>query len=167
MNNINECTITEIVKMSKEKNSNKVTCYTCHRGYEKPALLEDVLYTTVKDSGVESGLNQYKILRTRFYGKGTFDFSEESLINLGNKLEQDKKPKDALAFLKVNSELNSESPLAFEGLSEGYVNAEDYSNAVTTAEKVISILDKTGRENDRGNNRLKKQAQDIIDKYKK
>jgi tetratricopeptide (TPR) repeat protein len=166
MNNINEGTISEIAEFSKEKNPVGVNCYTCHRGYEKPILLEDVLYSTVKDSGIESGLNQYKFLRNRFYGKGTFDFSEESLVKLGNKLEQGNNPNEAIAFLKLNSELYQDSPIAFQGLSEGYITAGDFRNAVSCAEKVISLLDKVGNNNDRGDNRLRKQAKEIIDKYK-
>jgi hypothetical protein len=166
VDNINNGTISEIAELSKEKNPVNVNCYTCHRGYEKPLLLEDVIYNIVKDSGTDAGLYQYKVLRNRYFGKGTFDFSEESLIMLGNKLEQDKMPQDALAFLKLNTDLYPESPMAFEGLSEGYITVEDFKNAVVNAEKVISLLDKVSKINDRGNNGLRKRAQDTIVKYK-
>ncbi len=166
VNNINQGTISEIAELSKDKNPLTVNCYTCHRGYEKPIQLEDLLYSTVKDSGTEAGLNQYKMLRTKFYGKGTFNFDDESLIELGNKLQDDKMSTQAILFLKLNTEFNPDSPLAYQGLSEGYILTEDYKNAVTNAEMVISIINKSGKNNDRGYNRLKKQAQDIIDKYK-
>ena len=166
VNNINDGTISEIAKMSKEDNPVNVNCYTCHREYQKPFLLEDLLYITAKDSGTESAVNQYKNLRTVYYGKGTFNFSEESLVRLGNKLQKDEKPLDALPFLQLNTEFNPDSPFAFEGLSEGYILTKDYKNAVTSAEKVISLLNSNSKNNDRGNGRLRKQAQETIDKFK-
>jgi hypothetical protein len=162
VNNINRETISKIAELSKEKNPVEVNCYTCHRGYEKPILLEDVLYQTVKDSGTQAGINQYNSYRTEYYGKGTFDFSEESLINLGDKL----KPNEAIAFLKLNTQLYPESPKAFIGLSEGFINADNTADAISAAEKVISLIDKAGNNNSRENNRLKKLAQNIIDQYK-
>jgi hypothetical protein len=165
--NLNDGTISEIAEMSKEKNPVYVNCYTCHRGYQKPILLEDVLYTTVTDSGTAAAINQYKKYRERYYGQGTFNFDEESLVKLSNKLAQDNRPNDAIPFLKLNTELNPDSPFAFEGLSEGYIKAGDYSNAVSSAETVISLLDKSGKNNDRGSDRLRKQAQETINKYKK
>ena len=93
------------------------TCMTCHRGVSRPiplaALVQDVTVT----AGADSAVRAYKALRTRYYGRDAYDFSEPSLNIAAFRTAQAGKPDDALTLLRYNEELfpNSSAMAVFKG----------------------------------------------------
>ena len=80
----------------------KVDCVTCHRGVAVPRPLGDVLWETMQKQGVDAAQAQYRDLRKLYYGKQAYDFSEEPLLALGQRLSSSK-PDDAIEILKLIS----------------------------------------------------------------
>jgi len=163
---INKNSIKEIAALSDEKNPVSVNCTTCHRGYKKPIPLEDVIYEVIKKTGIKSGIDEYHKLREKYYGKGTFNFEDKTLIVVGYKLLGEKAAQDAVAVLKLNTEVNPGSANAFDSLGDAYVALGDYKNAIASAEKCIDLLDNVIKIDDSFHNNIRKSAQDKIDKFK-
>jgi len=82
----------------------RVTCGTCHRGVTRPAPLAMVLTEVASTAGADSAVRTYKALRTRYYGRSSYDFGEGSLTSAALTLAQQKKFDEAFALLKLNEE---------------------------------------------------------------
>jgi hypothetical protein len=91
----------------------QVTCGTCHRGVSKPQPLALLLADVGTQSGADSAVKAYKSLRTRYYGRASYDFGEGSLNTAAFRLAQAKKFDEAKALLDLNEEqFPSSSPIA-------------------------------------------------------
>jgi photosynthetic reaction center cytochrome c subunit len=82
----------------------QVTCGTCHRGVNKPTPLATLLADVGTQSGADSAVKAYKALRTRYYGRASYDFGEGSLNTAALRLAQAKKFDEAKALLDLNEE---------------------------------------------------------------
>lgn len=91
----------------------QVTCGTCHRGVSKPQPLAVLLADVGTQSGADSAVKAYTALRTRYYGRASYDFGEGSLNTAAFRLAQAKKFDEAKALLDLNEEqFPSSSPIA-------------------------------------------------------
>lgn len=80
----------------------QVTCATCHRGVSRPAPLASVVAEIAQASGADSAVRAYKALRTRYYGRASYDFGEGSLNTAAFRLGRANKFDEAFALLDVN-----------------------------------------------------------------
>ncbi len=87
----------------------QVLCITCHRGFEKPMTIQQVLDQKMAAGSVEAALASYDSLRQAYYGSGGYDFSEPVLTRLAAGLEHDNDVPGALMVLKKNAEYFPES----------------------------------------------------------
>lgn len=115
-----------------------VQCATCHRGQPVPRSLNETLLATIGEKGDQAAADQYRALRTQFYGRDTFDFSEQEFLSLGLRLA-DVRPDAALALLAVHVEFNPRSSNAYVAMSRAYVRKRDTPAAIKTLEKAIEI----------------------------
>jgi Photosynthetic reaction centre cytochrome C subunit/Tetratricopeptide repeat len=83
----------------------RVQCVTCHHGQRRPLLLQDVLLQALRDGGVDSVASAYQGLRTRYYGRFVYDFSEVPLADVAEVLVA----RDSLAAARRLDELNVQS----------------------------------------------------------
>lgn len=79
-----------------------VNCGTCHRGQAKPLMIQDVLERAYREGSFENAVELYRKLRERYYGGYTYDFSEEALTILAERLSDQGDPDGALQFLDFN-----------------------------------------------------------------
>ncbi len=86
-----------------------VTCATCHRGQEKPEMIQDVLIQTLHDEGLEQSVARYRELREHYYGGYTYDFSERVLMRIAEDLGGRNELDAALRFVNLNLEYFPES----------------------------------------------------------
>ncbi|MEO8561555.1 MAG: c-type cytochrome [bacterium] len=95
----------------------RVTCGTCHRGVNKPQPLALLLADVGTQSGADSAVKAYKALRTRYYGRASYDFGEGSLNTAAFRLGQAMKFDEAKALLDLNEEQfpNSSGTAVFRG----------------------------------------------------
>jgi len=114
-------------------------CATCHRGVAIPKLLPDVLAETATKSGAAAALQQYRDLRTKYYGGQSYDFSEPALIATATPLINANKPDDAIALLQLNVEFYPKSSATYAALGQAYAKKNDTANAIKSYEKAIEL----------------------------
>jgi len=91
----------------------RVDCATCHRGQAKPEMLQDVLASAYENGGLVEATDKYRVLRDRYYGGYTFDFSEKVLMITAESMAKDDELDAALGFLDLNLEFYPESARSF------------------------------------------------------
>ncbi|MEO5922423.1 MAG: photosynthetic reaction center cytochrome c subunit family protein [Bryobacteraceae bacterium] len=116
----------------------KVDCVTCHRGVPIPKPLGDVLWETATKQGTAAALTQYRDLRTRFFGKATYDFSEQTLLTLSQRVAN-VRPDDALAFARLNTEFYPNSSASYQAIAFAYTRKVDDANAIVALEKALEL----------------------------
>ena len=94
-----------------------VTCATCHRGLSRPVPLFTVIADAAVAVNADSATRAYRALRTRYYGRDAYDFSESALNVAALRVARAGTPDEALALLKLNEELypNSSGMYVFRG----------------------------------------------------
>lgn len=114
-----------------------VRCMTCHRGQQKPRLIEDVLDEQLAENGIDSAVSEYRRLREEFFGSHSFDFSEYVLPMYAQRIAGEDNIDAAIAFTVLNAENFPESDYTQFALGGFYAAAgqigpalEHYARAV-------------------------------------
>jgi tetratricopeptide (TPR) repeat protein len=116
----------------------KVDCATCHRGVPVPKPLGDVLWETTRTQGTAAAVAQYRDLRTRFFGKAAYDFSEQTLLTLSQRIAN-ARPDDAIAFAQLNLEFYPKSSASYQAVAFAYTRKVDDASAITALEKAVEL----------------------------
>ena len=116
----------------------RVGCATCHRGVAIPKMLADILVATDNAKGSKDAIQQYWDLRKQYFGASAYDFSELSLVTVGQRLTTDK-PDDALAFLQLNTEFFPQSSRTFQAMSQAHLKKNDKDAAIKDLEKAAAL----------------------------
>lgn len=83
--------------------TNRVDCVTCHRGVPIPRQLRDLMLETTVREGADAAVKLYRDLRTKYYGGQAYDFSEQTLLTVADRLAQTR-PEAAIAVADLNLE---------------------------------------------------------------
>jgi tetratricopeptide (TPR) repeat protein len=116
----------------------RVECITCHRGVPIPKQLTQILIETLVRDGVQPTIAQYNEMRGRFYGKASYDFGEDTLINVARRVIE-VRPLDAMAILNAHLEHFPKSAVGYETLAYAYTRKSDDENAIKYLEKALEI----------------------------
>jgi tetratricopeptide (TPR) repeat protein len=116
----------------------EMSCQTCHRGRPRPTTLGEELREIHDEDGVDAAIAAYRDLRSRFYGRGSYDFGENTLNEFGYELLEES-PQDAIAIFRLNAELFPRSAGVWDSLAEGYLEAGDRERAVEYYEKSLEL----------------------------
>ena len=117
----------------------RIRCATCHRGLAVPKLLPDLLSETSAKSGTARAVQQYRELRTRYYGGQSYDFSETALVATATALSNANKPDEAIAWLMLNAEYYPQSSVTYAALGQAYAKKNDTPNAIKSYERAIEL----------------------------
>jgi tetratricopeptide (TPR) repeat protein len=117
----------------------RLRCATCHRGVAVPKLLPDVLTDTAAKSGTPAAVQQYRELRTKYYGGQSYDFSEGAIVAMATPLINANKPDDAITWLQLNVEFYPKSSPTYAALGQAYAKKNDTANAVKSYEKALEL----------------------------
>ena len=99
-----------------------------------------MLAEELSNKGVEQAIPEYKQLRAQYYGSHTFDFSENVLPMFAQQyLNLPENAKDAVALLKMNSEINPDSFFGYFSLAAAYENQGDKKQAIVAYQKAIKL----------------------------
>lgn len=114
-----------------------VTCATCHRGVSIPRPLTDVLLLTGVREGADAAVKQYRDLRAQYYGRGSYDFGEETLLNVARRLAN-ARPEVAIPLADLNMEFfpKSVNTLVTKAIAQG---GHDDEAAVATLKKALEL----------------------------
>jgi tetratricopeptide (TPR) repeat protein len=116
----------------------RVGCATCHRGIAIPKPLADILVATNNTKSNKDAVQQYWDLRKQYFGSSAYDFSELSLVTVGQRLTNEK-PDDALAFLQLNTEFFPQSSRTFVAMSQAHLKKNDKEAAIKDLEKAAAL----------------------------
>ena len=116
-----------------------VTCVTCHRGVTEPRPLQQILLTAYDVAGADSAISAYRGLRTRYYGRASYDFSEVPLADVATALRRRGKAADGLRFNLLNVEMVPTSGFAHRQAAEAHLALSDTASAVASLERALGI----------------------------
>lgn len=117
----------------------QVQCVTCHRGAEKPRLIEDVIGEVVREEGVEAGIRRYRELRERYFGGFTYDFRPGPLAELGRDLASDGRVEDGIRVVQLEAEYHPESYTTRFVLARLQQTAGRTDEAVASMEEALEL----------------------------
>jgi len=126
-----------------EAETTRVDCVTCHRGVAIPQQLNEILTRTLNEKGVAAAAAQYRDLHKQYYGRATYDFSDDTLLGIAQRLAQSL-PDDAIALLQVNLEFNPQSARTYAAIAFAYTRKLDDASAITNLEKALEIEPENG-----------------------
>jgi tetratricopeptide (TPR) repeat protein len=116
----------------------RVECVTCHRGVAIPQPLSAIILRTVAEKGGVAAVEQYRDLRKQFYSRATYDFSEEALLEMAQRVVQGR-PDDAIALLRMNLEFNPQSAKTYALIGFAYTRKVDDASAITNLQKSLEL----------------------------
>ncbi|MGH7467302.1 MAG: c-type cytochrome [Longimicrobiales bacterium] len=90
----------------------RVECFTCHRGIRRPRALQEMLTLAYQAAGADSAVSAYHGLRSRYYGRAIYDFTEVALADLADIAMRAGRAADAERFHELNVQHNPASQFA-------------------------------------------------------
>jgi tetratricopeptide (TPR) repeat protein len=120
-----------------------IQCAYCHRGVALPKPITDIVWQTTREQNVAAAADQYRDLRKRYYGRSTYDFSDQPLIGLAQQIANGR-PDDAIAIMKLNLEFNPQSVRSYLALSYAQTRKLDDDAAIASLEKALEIEPENG-----------------------
>ena len=119
-----------------------VTCATCHRGVSIPRPLADILILTGVREGADAAVKQYRDLRSQYFGRGSYDFGEDTLLNVARRLAN-ARPEVAIPLADLNMEFfpKSVNTLVVKAIAQ---SGHDDEAAVATLKKALEIEPENG-----------------------
>ena len=112
-------------------------CHTCHRGRPRPTTLEEELGEQYRKKGVEASLDYYADLKQKYYGRGPYDFGENSLNSFGYEVLK-KDPAGAVQIFRLNLEEFPQSGNVWDSLAEAYMKSGDLNKAEEYYQKALT-----------------------------
>lgn len=116
----------------------RVECVTCHRGVPIPEPLSAIILRTVGEKGGAAAVEQYLDLRKQYFSRATYDFSEDALLEVVQRVVQGR-PDAAIALLRMNLEFNPQSAKTYALLGFAYTRKVDDASAITNLQKSLEL----------------------------
>ncbi len=138
VNDINGRHLTK-VKRDKDVEGVQVNCATCHSGRERPESLDDIFSSLYAKEGVRAVVDKYEELRAKYYGKGTYDFSENTLNRFGYELLGQNKLQDAIDIFQLNVKMNPQASNPYDSLAEAHMKAGNTWLAIINYSRSVEL----------------------------
>jgi hypothetical protein len=119
-----------------------VTCATCHRGVAIPRPLTELLLVTSVREGADAAVKQYRELRAQHFGRGSYDFGEETLLTVVRRLAN-ARPEVAIPLAELNMEFfpKSVNTLVQKAIAQ---SGRDDEGAIATLKRALTIDPENG-----------------------
>jgi tetratricopeptide (TPR) repeat protein len=131
------------VQQATGNTSAKVECVTCHHGVPIPRQISDIVMDTLRTKGADAAAAQYRDLREHYYGAQAYDFSENTLADLADRVVSGR-PDDAIALSKLNLEYNPKSARSYATIGYAYTRRFDDESAIAYYKKALEIEPNNG-----------------------
>lgn len=111
--------------------------------------LEEALDEQYRAKGIQGVLEKYADLKKRFYGRGGYDFGENSLNGYGYALLEQKDTAGAIRVFQLNAGEYPQSGNVWDSLAEAYMKAGDKKKAEENYEKAVALdpINENAKEN--------------------
>jgi len=118
----------------------RVSCETCHHGLAKPRTIQAELVDALEAKSADSAVVLYRDLRTRYYGRASYDFGELAIPFAAPQLVQtaDRRPA-AIQLLKLNLEFYPQSVATLTSLAQIYLQGADTAAALDALNRAAAI----------------------------
>ncbi len=116
----------------------RVECVTCHHGVAIPQPLSAIILRTAAQKGGAAAAAQYRDLRSRYYGRAAYDFTEDALLEMVQRVVQGA-PDSAIALLRMNLEFNPQSAKTYALLAFAYTRKLDDDSAIANLKKSLEL----------------------------
>lgn len=123
----------------QEREGLRVACVTCHRGVTHPEQLVDILVEVSRSEGADAAVGRYSELRAEYYGSGSYDFGEGSLIQAAELLARSDQAEAAVALLETCLLENPESRWALGTLAGVEEQRGNAAAALTALERILEL----------------------------
>jgi tetratricopeptide (TPR) repeat protein len=117
----------------------RVRCITCHRGLTVPRSIDEILIRSIEEKGVTAALAEYRELRGKYYGSGSYDFSQGPLNYIVEKLSREKKVDDALTLVNADIELNPDAAYPRVLLARLHLARGEKDQAIAALRKAVEL----------------------------
>jgi tetratricopeptide (TPR) repeat protein len=116
----------------------RVECATCHRGVTIPKPLGQIVTQTLQAQGFEAAETQYRDLRSRYFGRASYDFTEDTLVNVARPIASIR-PDEAIRLMELNLEFNPQSAKSYALIGFAYTRKFDDESAIAAFEKAVEL----------------------------
>jgi len=125
------------VQSATGKTAREAAAVTCHRGVAIPRPLTDILLVTGVRDGADAAVKQYRDLRSQYYGRGAYDFGEETLLTVARRLAN-ARPEVAIPLADLNMEFfpRSVNSLVTKAIAQ---SGRDDEAAVATLRQALEL----------------------------
>ena len=117
----------------------EVRCMTCHRGQDRPRLIQDILDTQFAESGVDATIAEYKKLREENFGSHTYDFSDMPINEYALGIQKNGDPAAALKLVNMNIEYYPDSVWGYWYKGRIQNSSGDVAGAIATFEAAVKV----------------------------
>jgi predicted Zn-dependent protease len=114
--------------------------------------LPEELGEQYRKKDIKAALEYYGDLKKKYYGRGAYDFGEDSLNNFGYEILEKNDAASAIQVFQLNAELYPQSANVWDSLAEAYMKSGDMKKARENYEKALTLDPK----DDNAKERLKK-----------
>lgn len=124
----------------------EVGCVTCHRGAERPRLIQDVLAEVIETEGVDAAVARYRELREDLYGGFTYDFRPGPLAELGQRLAASGRVEAGVRIVRLEAEYHPESFSTWFALGQVQARAGRREAAIESTERALELAPERARD---------------------
>lgn len=117
----------------------RVECVTCHRGVTRPETITAIFTRALDSQGPEAALRQYGELRSKYLGRGSYDFSNGPLNTIGEDLLRAHHWQEALTVLEYTVASHPDEPWSLFWLGEARLAAGERAGALGAFEKALAL----------------------------
>jgi CubicO group peptidase (beta-lactamase class C family) len=118
--------------------SQKIAAILFGKPYKAPLRdIADTLFDTIMEKDVQTAIKQYRDLKAT--QQDAYDFGEPQLNDVGYRLLQAKRVKDAIEIFKLNVEMFPQGFNTYDSLGEAYMENADKSLAIQNYKKSLEL----------------------------
>lgn len=118
----------------------RVRCVTCHNGLSKPRTLNAELLNAYDAKGIDSTVALFRALRTRYYGRSSYDFGDPTVGAIAEELaSKPERRADALTLLAAQAELAPTSGAPYMFMARIHAAAGDTTKAIDALTKGTQV----------------------------
>jgi tetratricopeptide (TPR) repeat protein len=117
----------------------EVTCFTCHRGVQRPEPLERILIRLATTEGLPAAMTEYRKLRGTYYGRAAYDFGE-GILPWAAELLLATRPDLSLELLRSNLEFFPSSAPTYSLMGRISLQRGDTAQAIAHFTRALELL---------------------------